>query len=586
MTRPRGPIPRRRWEWLAVPAIAGAASALLTWDRWIRPFVDGSRELQVPARLAEGERLYRDVAYYYGPAAPWANAAAFELFGRRVAVLEAIGALAAIVLLVALYHLARRAGSPLSAGVAVTIGAAVCVGAPNGGAFLFPYAFAALFAVAGGFVSLAALAGSPSRTRTAVAIGALTVSLLSKAEIGGAAAIVILVAGLRSAEGRRRTLVTVLVGVLVAAAGYAFAFRGISLASLASEGPLVLFSPPPEWRQVYRLISGLDHPAASLSRLATALFLDGLVLGAAWLVARAAGSREKPGAGEILWWAVLAAAVLFAATRAGGEIEDRLPPLLSPAPLAAGLAALWMLRTRWDEPRWNERGRARWMLFGFAALVGSRVALNVAYGFVTTPYAILALPGLAASASVLLLDVLVVVPRLSHPPAFRRAVAAALLALAGAGLVRLDRIRRSVPVAELETAAGALRLPEPWGRSAELVLGFLAERARPGDTLACLPECGFFNFVGGFRNPLRQEQILPGHLDPKTEAEVADRIRNAGPRFFVLVDQAPPGWAAARFGIDYGREIARAIAESYAPAGAARSPDGVPLIRVLERRPV
>jgi 4-amino-4-deoxy-L-arabinose transferase-like glycosyltransferase len=581
LTQPRGPIPRRRWEWLAVPAIAGAASALLTWDRWIRPFVDGSRELQVPARIAEGERLYRDVAYYYGPAAPWANAAAFELFGRRFAVLEAIGALAASVLLVAVYHLARRAGSPLSAGVAVTVSAAICVGAPNGGAFLFPYAFAALFAVAAGLVCLATLTGSPSRLRSAIGSMALAVSLLSKPEIGAAAAAVLLVAGLRSEEGRverRRTLVTALVGVLIAVAGYAFAFRGIPLASLASEGPLVLVSPPPEWRQVYRLISGLDDPGAAVSRLATALFLDGLVLGAAWLVARTAGSREKPGAGELLWWAALAAAVLFAATGAGGEIEDRLPPLLTPAPLAAGLAALGMLRTRWDE-----RGRARWLLFAFAALVGSRVALNVAYGFVTTPYAILALPGLAASASVLLLDVLA--PRLSHPPAFRRAVAAALLALAAAGLVRLDRIRRSVPVAELETAAGALRLPEPWGSSSKLVLDFLAGRARPGDTLACLPECGVFNFVGGLRNPLRQEQILPGHLDPKTEAEVADRIRNAGPRFFVLVHQAPPGWAAARFGNDYAREIARAIAESYVPAGAARSPDGVPLVQVLERRP-
>ena len=138
MTEPRGPIPRWRWEWLIVPAVAGAASALLSWDRWIRPFVDGSRELQVPARVAGGERLYRDVAFYYGPAAPWANGAALEIFGRRFAVLEAMGAVAAAVLLFALYRLARRAGSPLSAGVAATVAAAICVGAPNGGAFLFP----------------------------------------------------------------------------------------------------------------------------------------------------------------------------------------------------------------------------------------------------------------------------------------------------------------------------------------------------------------------------------------------------------------------------------------------------------------
>jgi hypothetical protein len=102
LTGERGEQPRRRWEWLALPALAAAASALLSWNRWIRPFVDGSRELQVPARLAAGERLYRDVAYYYGPAAPWVNGAAVEVFGRRFAVLELAGGAAAAVLFLAL----------------------------------------------------------------------------------------------------------------------------------------------------------------------------------------------------------------------------------------------------------------------------------------------------------------------------------------------------------------------------------------------------------------------------------------------------------------------------------------------------
>ena len=581
MTEPRGPRPRRRWEWIAVPALAGVASALLSWNRWIRPFVDGSRELQVPARLAEGERLYRDVSYYYGPAAPWINGGALEIFGRRFAVLELMGALAAVILLWVLSRLTHRAGSPLSAGVAVTIAAAICIGAPNGGAFLFPYAFAALFATAGALGSLAVLARRVERSQAVLGALALAFSLLAKAEIGAAAAAVLVLVALRSAAPpaeRGRVLLAVLVAGVLAAAGYAFAFRGIPIRSLASEGPLVLFSPPPEWRQVYRLISGFDDPAGALSRLATALFLGLFVLGAAWLVSRTAEDTEKPGLAETVWWVLLAAAVALCATPVGGRIEDRLPSLLSPAPLAAALAAAWLLRSPLDE-----RGRARFLLFGFAALASARVAGNVAYGFVTTPYAILALPALAAASAVLVLDVLA--PRLARPVVFRRAAAAALLALAAAGLVRLERIRRAVPVAGVETAAGPVRLPEPWARATELALGFLGERARPGDGLACLPECGFFNFATGLPNPLRQEQILPGHLDARAEAEVAERIRSAGPRFVMVVDQAPPGWAAARFGVDYAREIARALDERYALVGVARSQDGVPLIRVLERRP-
>ena len=566
---------------MLVPLLAAAGSAALTWDRWIHPFVDGSRELQVPARLAAGERLYRDVSSYYGPAAAWINALAIRTLGRRFGALEAMGALAAAVLLAALYRLARRAGSPLASGAGVSVAAAICIGAPNGGAFLFPYAFAALFAVAAGFACLAAAAGPPSRGRTAVSVLGLAFALLSKAEIGAAAAAALLLGALRGEEARivrPRTAAVLGSAAALAAAGYALAFRGVSRTDLVAEGPLVLFAPPPEWRQVYRVISGLDAPAAALARVATAAFLVLLVLGAALLAARVSGSDgNRAGAGDVVWWAVLAAAVAFAGTSPGGGIEDRLPPILSPMPVAAAAAAL-VLAAR--GPR-DERERARLLLFAFSALLASRVALNLAYGHVTTPYSILALPGLAASAAVLGLDVLA--PRVARPAAFRRALAAAFLALAAVGLVRLDRARRTQPRVTVETSAGSLRLPPVRAEAVRRTLDFLSSRARPGDTLAGLPEAGIFNFATGLANPLRQEQILPGHLDPAAELAVTGRIRSAGPRFIVLAAETPPGWAAARFGLDYGQSIAAEIDRDYATVALA--PAANPLVRVLERRP-
>ena len=342
----------------------------------------------------------------------------------------------------------------------------------------------------------------------------------------------------------------------------------------------MLFAPPPEWRQVYRLISGLDAPGTSLARVATASFLDLLCLGAALLVARSSVREGRVAAGEAVWWALLAAGVAFAATLTGGGIEDRLPPLLSPMPLVAAASALALAARG---PR-DERERARLLLFAFSALLASRVALNLAYGFVTTPYSILALPGLAASAAVLGLDVLA--PRAARPAALRRALAAGFLALAAAGLVRLDRARRAQPRVAVQTAAGSLSLSPVRAEAVRQTLDLLRARARPGDTLAGLPEAGLFNFATGLANPLRQEQILPGHLDPAAELVVAGRIRSAGPTFMVLVAETPPGWAAARFGVDYGQAIAAEIARDYAtvalePAAGDRGA----LIRVLERRP-
>jgi hypothetical protein len=573
-----------------VPAIAGALSAVASWQRWIQPFVDGSREMQVPARVAAGERLYGDVVYYYGPAAPWINGAALRVFGRNWGVLELVGGLAGAGLLAALYRLTRRAASPLAAGGAVTLAAALCFGAPNGGSFLFPYAFASLFAIAGGFAALAALAetgGARLSGRNAAAAAGLALALLAKPEIGAAAAAALALAAVRAeswkAEARRTGLVLIS-GGLAAALGYAVAFRGISLAALRSEGPLVLFSPPAEWQGVYRLISGFADPAASLSQIATALFLDLVILGAAFAASRSGvEDAARPAVAEIAWYAALALAVLLLATGTGSRIEDRLPPLLAPMPLVAAAAALLLLRVRLDAV-----ARARFLLFAFSALIASRVVLGVAYGYRTTPYSILALPGLAACAAVLTIDGLA--RRAARPLAWRRAAAGVFFAVAAVGLLRLHRANPPDASAPVATAAGTLRVAPPVAGAMIRTLEFLAARARPGDTLSGLPEAGIFNFVTGISNPLGEEQILPGHLDPSAEARVVERLRTAGPRFVVLVDLPPPGWQAARFGADYARGIAAEIdarydlAERVDGSGGFPSRSGASFIRIYERR--
>src|SRR4051812_35833657 len=120
------------------PLLAGVLSLAVSWQRWIDPFIDSGRELIVPARLAAGERLYLDVAYNYGPAAPWIESVALRLFGHRFVVLEGVCLLLTAALLALAFRLVRRAGGELAAVVATTSTAALCLGAPFGGAFVFP----------------------------------------------------------------------------------------------------------------------------------------------------------------------------------------------------------------------------------------------------------------------------------------------------------------------------------------------------------------------------------------------------------------------------------------------------------------
>src|SRR5574341_1562546 len=90
--------------------VAGAfAHALATsWRRWGNIFVDGGRELELPRRLLQGERLYVDLRCYYGPLAPWVNAALYGLFGVHADVLVAAGVTSAALLALVLYLLTRR----------------------------------------------------------------------------------------------------------------------------------------------------------------------------------------------------------------------------------------------------------------------------------------------------------------------------------------------------------------------------------------------------------------------------------------------------------------------------------------------
>ncbi len=537
--------------------------------------------MNVPARLADGERLYRDVVYHYGPAGPWLEAAALNLFGRQFAVLHALGALAAVLIFAALWRLTARAGSRLSACLAVTWAAALCVGAPNGGSFLFPYSFDSLFALAGAWLCLDVASAPEGRLGTALSAAGLALALAAKPEVGAAAAFVLALAWMRAADRRRetrRTLATLSAGAGVAAALWTAALAGIPVRDLSPEGPFALFRPPAEWRAVYRVISGFADPAASLASIATALFLAGMVLGIAVLLSRVGAAGLAAG---VLATTASAAFLLTA----GSGIEDRLPPLLSPMPVAAALAALLLLRRPLDPS-----ARARFLLFGFAAAFGSRVILGLSYGAVTTPYSILAAPGLAASAAVLVFDRL---PRkLASPEAFRRLAAVVFLALAVVAVARWRRLLPRAGAVRLETAAGSLRLrPDRTGPAAQ-ALAYLGESARPGDALSGAPEAGFFNFVTGLRNPMRQEQILPGHLDAAGETRVAERIERSGPRFFLLVNQPAPAFGSVAFGRDYAVEVWRAVERHYRLAAVfGEAPPealvGDPrfFIRVYERLP-
>jgi hypothetical protein len=674
-------LKRAPWPALAKVALvtmAALASLAANWLRWINPFVDSGREMNVPARLAAGERLYRDIVFYYGPAGPWLQALVLRVSGgaARVAdrprslspVATPVAALVAgpswlpleiaclalaAASLVLLYRLAAAAGGRRSALAATALAAAFCLGAPHGGAFVFPYSASSLYALAGALLALTASMQQPGWRRRALVAAGLALALTARAEIGAATALILLIATVRSRPGlspetapgvtdlpgaapgaapdgapkrdapastprAAAPLLTAEVlagvadlslGVAAALVIYVAAFAGVPWHLLLAQGPLThALAMPPEWKELYGSVSGLARFDRSLPELAWGLALDALVLlvcawpaGAIPATGRSEAARLSVPSGWPTARARLLPRLVFgAAAVAGiaafgwwggplrwpwGRIADELPPVLFPLPLVAGAAALAALR----RPL-TDRGRARFMLFALAAALGSRVVLGCKIGPEMPAYCALPLPLLLATAGVLAADLLA--PRLRDPGGFRFRFAVLAVAFAGLYLFRLGVLAWGPHIVRVDTPAGSVRLPWKEANAIAGTLDYLAGRAHPGDRLASFPEAGFFNFVTGLPNPMREEEIFPGVLGGGREAEATARLLASRPRFVLLANRPTPEFGPRAFGDDYATSLWSAVGDHYSLAATfGNAAEGAPIgarrffIRIYEPDP-
>jgi 4-amino-4-deoxy-L-arabinose transferase-like glycosyltransferase len=118
---------------------------LVTWDRWTHPLIDHGREMNVPARILSGERLYIDIMYYYGPFAPYFNALLYWLFGIHLKTLHVSGIVCAALVLIMIYWIGRRLMRPWESALATSLVLVTCAIEVNFGNYVQPYSYAALY---------------------------------------------------------------------------------------------------------------------------------------------------------------------------------------------------------------------------------------------------------------------------------------------------------------------------------------------------------------------------------------------------------------------------------------------------------
>lgn len=364
------------WGLLALWAIL-AGQAARAWRYFPMFMGDQGWYLQAALRVSQGEVLYRDVAWAYGPLPAYALAAALRWLGPDASWATASNALLAALSLLFTYAALR---SLLSPGGALAITAFAALAGPYVGGdlirwHLYVYTQAAGWGTA---ASLAALAAALAWARSArvgwAALAGVAVGLafLSKPEFGVVAAGVVL-AVLAAGRGARGAWLVVLVA---AAATLAIGFG----AQAAASG----------WGPLWRGYTGYDMLAASrfwgaglgsrrwLASVACFwLAVVGAVVGLRWrrwrLPALLAAVLALAAAAALIAPVVLSVDPAMTAAERVGVVLGRLLQWLVAAPWAmltpALIAAAVVAGRRSPPPAW-------WGLWAFALLTNLRPLLT------------------------------------------------------------------------------------------------------------------------------------------------------------------------------------------------------------------
>ena len=536
------------------PYAVFAILALVSWNRWIEPYVDTGRELMVPWRVAQGERLYRDVAFYHGPLGPFLAAGADALAGRSLPARTLLCAAIALLHVEGLRRLAGLLASPGRAALAAALAVALAAFLRPGG-WLFPFSLDASIAVAAVAWTLALSHGKTSVLRDRAAGICLVLAFWARPELGalGAAAAV-----LGAWREPRRWLPLAVWPCAAGAAGYAVVSWGVPFSTLIESGWLAVVKPPPAFRHVYSVYAGLDQPGLRLTELALASIVVAAIGALLSIAAKAAGPTRTGSVAAATLVGLGLAAMAAISLRPPEEYAGTLA-LLPPLPRVVPPVVLGLVAAR------GVRALARRSpgplpeipdaVLLVAAAFSLRLLLAAGYAGPYNAY-FLPLPALVAGLAFLRLA--------DHAavflgPALPRLAAAALAVFLLARIAALADLYRGPAWSPVATPAGRVRLTEPIAATTNLALADLARRLRPGGTLVGFPEGGFFNYVLGQRTPLREEQFFPGRLDAAAERRVARRLEEEPPDAILLANVHAVGEGARAFGKDYLVELASVL---------------------------
>jgi hypothetical protein len=544
-----------------------AAMTAVSWQRWANPVIDGGREMNTPLRLLNGEQIYSDVYYLYGPVAPFFNAFLYKIFGASLDTLYVAGIAGGLLMMLLIFYLGRRFMSTFEAMLAAAAVLLLCVFKQRGN-MIFPYSYAALYGTVLGVLSLAAQLNyvRSAAKRSLWVAGILSgLTLCCKLEFGFAAVASLAAAATSSRRGERlRTAGIVLLSVLIfPVLIYGFLLTHVPAGAIVKDTFFLPGHIPPELMYFNRLKLGLNDPGRTLRELISAA---ALLCGAGGLITlagiRMAGESISSaplaqGARRIWWITGICCGFLVIHVLVFGTHWDLNP--FRALPLLFVWMICYLLIKRNKERSIPDRELLLLSVYSLAVLarVFIRIPAGGSYGAGLVPIPLLLFVYMATAD----------LPIFSISPAAgrcrRRVILVSLSVAFAAVAVVLTWRQLNTPHLPLRSARGELRLPTTHISAMAQALEFIERESRPGEYLATFPEGSSLNFLSNRPVPVRYEITTPGFLSREEERRMIRQLQDKQVRFIFLFNRPTTEFGPKIFGVDYCRTIGEWIKSNY-----------------------
>jgi hypothetical protein len=537
-----------------------------TWAHWGNLTIDSGREMYVPAVLAHGKMLYRDVSYLYGPGGPYLNSVLFRLFGINLSVLYWAGSLSALACAILLFLVGMQLSSWL---VGWTAGTVVLMEAFQPSLFCFPlpYSFASVYGCLTACLFLWFLiraSDSNGRGYIFAAGTASAAALLLKVEFGTACYVTLLLLislrGLQQRSWKRiaRDVAVVLpgmgicslvVGWMVSIAGVEF----ITQENLAGTWPTSYFMR--RYGKIWLTHTGFSFSGPALIvALQHALVLGGILQGVHLIINPKRYTSYLIYSRGVLFLVSLLSLIMTM------DWKNILASLLFPSEMVAyvmvaALASWWYF---WRQHS-ADRNSAIPLLLTFSGLLAFRIMLKMApWGY-----------PIYYNGPAIVCFLLLGGAFFSRSSRFcaRTWLPELLICLGSLGAVMSytnPLLASTKGLEPLSTERGTILVSKSRAKNYGAAIRFMQEKAARGESVLSVPEDTSLYFLSGTEAPTRCYQFTPGMVAPGNMTNhLLAELDHKHVRYLLWSNRIFPEYGVPRFGVDFDKPVGDYLKSHY-----------------------